>query len=175
MHKLLLTLCLLISTSSSAYYDKGEFVVKKVDRLKIITNKSKYSGYRFITIFAPNENTISLSCDFSCRLFSTTTHTPTIDYYDGLIRIDEDQFRGDGRWVKSPGVVSLYTKDTPVFSIPEYPNQRFIGIIQNYYGASGLGSFYFYLINVSTGAVAYKELEWGENKWHNDVEFKLPN
>jgi len=175
MHKLLLTLCLLISTSSSAYYDKGEFVVKEVDRLKIITNKSKHSGYRFVTIFAPNENTISLSCNFSCRLFSTTTHTPTIDYYDGLIRIDEDQFRGDGRWVKSPGVVSLYTKDTLLFAITEYPNQRFIGIIQNYYGASGLGSFYFYLINVSTGAVAYKELEWGENKWSGDVEFMHSN
>ncbi len=59
MHKLLLTLCLLISISSSAYYDKGEFVVKEVDRLKIITNKSKHSGYRFLTIFAPNENTFA--------------------------------------------------------------------------------------------------------------------
>ena len=172
MNKLLLTLCLLISASATAYYEKGSFVVKEVDRLKIITNVDKYSGYRFVTIFNYDGHVLSLDCSSSCRLFATTTHTPTIDYYDGLLRIKEDEFRGDGRWVKSPGVVSFYTEDTPIFSIPGQPNERFIGIIKNSYGASGHGRFTLYLIDTVTGAVAETKLNWGENEWDDNVEFK---
>jgi hypothetical protein len=157
-----------------AFYGEGKFVVKEVEssRLKIITNEDKDSEFRFVTIFNLYNPVLSLRCDGSCRLFSTTTHTPKIGSYDGLIRIEDDYFKGDGRWVESPGVVSIHTKNTPTFSIPRYPNEHFIGIIRNPYGASGHGSFYLYLINTTTGVVGIKELQWGENKWDDDVEFK---
>jgi len=173
MNKLLLAICFLISTYTMAFYGKGKFVVKEVEssRLKIITNEDKDSEFRFVTIFNLKNPVLSLRCDGPCLLFSTTTHTPKIDYYDGLIRIEEDYFKGDGRWIESTGVVSIHTKDTPTFSIPGQPNE-FIGIIQNIAGATGYGSFTLYLIDTKTGVVGRKELQWGENKWADDIEFK---
>jgi len=159
-----------------AFYGEGKFVVKEVEssRLKIITNEDKDSEFRFVTIFNLYNPVLSLRCDGSCRLFSTTTHTPKIGSYDGLIRIEDDYFKGDGRWVESTGIVSIHTKDTPTFSIPGQPN-KFIGIIQNIAGSSGVGSIYLYLIDTVTGAVAETELDWGENEWDDNVEFNSPN
>jgi len=47
-----------------------------------------------------------------------------------------------------------------------------VRIIQNSAGASGIGSFSLYLVDTVTGAVGTKELQWGENEWDDDVEFK---
>lgn len=168
---LLLTICLLISTSTIASYPDGKFITKQVGGLKILTNAKQDSGYGFVSIFNLYGSVLSKDCSGLCYFFSTKTHTPKIDGFDGILWTEEEAARGDGRWIESTGVVSIHTKDTPTFSIPGQPNQ-FIGIIQNSAGATGYGGFILYLIDTKTGAVGTKELRWGENKWNNDVEFK---
>lgn len=68
-------------------------------------------------------------------------------------------------------MVSIHTKDTPTFSIPGQPNP-FIGIITNIAGSTGIGSFSITFIDTVTGAAGEKRLNWGENEWDSDVEFK---
>jgi len=172
MNKLLVSICFLVSTIATASYPDGEFVKKEVNRLTILTNASQDSGYRFVSIFRGKYGSIfSKDCDGLCYFFSTKTHTPKIDGYDGILWAEEEAARGDGRWIESTGVVSIHTKDTPTFSIPGQPN-KFIGIIQNVAGASGHGSHRLFLIDSITGAIGEKRLQWGENKWDDDVEFK---
>jgi len=107
-----------------------------------------------------------------CQFYLTTTHSPKIDGFDGMLWSEGKGGSGDGRCIESKGVVSIHTKDTPTFSIPGQPNQ-FIGIIQNSAGSTGVGSFYLTLIDTVTGAVGKKRLQWGENKWDYNVEFVL--
>jgi len=171
MNKLLLTICLLISTSTIASYPDGKFITKEVGRLIMLTNAKQDSGYGFVSIFNLYGSVLSEDCSGLCYFFSTKTHTPKIDGFDGILWTEEDAARGDGRWIESTGVVSIHTKDTPTFSIPGQPNE-FIGIIQNTAGASGIGSFSLYLVDTVTGAVGVKGLSWGENKWDYDIEFK---
>jgi len=171
MSKLLLTICFLISTSTIASYPDGKFITKEIGRLKMLTNAKQDSGYGFVSIFNLYGSVLSEDCSGLCYFFSTKTHTPKIDGFDGILWTEEEAVRGDGRWIESTGVVSIHTKDTPTFSIPGQPN-KFIGIIQNTAGASGIGSFSLYLVDTVTGAVGIKELQWGENKWADDIEFK---
>jgi len=93
-----------------------------------------------------------------------------VHYKKTLLLLDVN-FWEDYRWIESTGVVSIHTKETPIFSIPGQPNE-FIGIIRNTAGATGYGSFTLYLIDTKTGAVGIKGLHWGENKWGGGVEFK---
>jgi len=176
MNKLLLTIFLLISTSVTATYSDGRFITKEVDRLTIITNASQESGYQFISVFVEpwGQSVLSLSCAGLCEFYSTKTHIPKIDGFDGMLWSEENAAQGDGRWIESVGVVSLHTKNTPTFSIPGKPN-KFIGIIQDVAGSSGLGSYTLYLIDTVTGAFGVKELQWGENEWGNNVEFTSLN
>ena len=172
MNKLLLAICFLISTSTIASYPDGNFITKEVGELTILTNEKQDSGYLFVSIFGPfGSSILSEGCSGLCYFFSTKTHTPKIDGFDGILWTEEEAARGDGRWIESTGVVSIHTKDTLTFSIPGQPNE-FIGIIQNTAGASGIGSYTLYLIDTVTGAVGTKELQWGENKWADDIEFK---
>ena len=176
MNKLLLTIYLLISTSVMAAYPDGRFIAKESDRLLILTNASQDSGYQFVSVFSDlgRDSTLSLSCSGLCEFYSTKTHTPKIDGFDGMLWSEENAANGDGRWIESTGIVSIHTKDTPTFSIPGQSN-KFIGIIQNIAGSSGVGSIYLYLIDTVTGAVAETELDWGENEWDDNVEFNSPN
>jgi len=170
MNKLLLAICLLISTSTMAWSPDGKFITKEVDRLTIITNANQESGHQFVSVFVQpwGQSVLSLSCSMLCEFYSTKNHTPKIDGFDGMLWSEENAARGDGRWIESVGVVSLHTKDTPTFLIHGYPN-KFIGIIQDVAGATGLGSYTLYLIDTVTGAFGVKELEWGENEWDDDV------
>jgi hypothetical protein len=172
MNKILLTICILISTPTIAWSPDGKFITKEVDRLTIITNSEQESGYQFVSVFIQpsGESVLSLSCSGLCEFYSTNTYIPKIDGFDGMLWSEENAASGDGRWIESTGVVSLNTKDTPTFTIPSYPN-KLIGIIQDVAGATGLGSFTLYLIDTDTGAVGEKELEWGENEWDGDVEW----
>jgi hypothetical protein len=172
MNKLLLAICFLISTSTIASYPDGNFITKEVGELTILTNEKQDSGYLFVSIFGPfGSSILSEGCSGLCYFFSTKTHTPKIDGFDGILWTEEEAARGDGRWIESTGVVSIHTKDTPTFSIPGQPNE-FIGIIRNTAGATGYGSFTLYLIDTKTGAVGTKGLNWGENEWGGGVEFK---
>jgi hypothetical protein len=172
MNKLLLAIYLLISTSTMASYPDGNFITKEVGELTILTNEKQDSGYLFVSIFGPfGSSILSDGCSGLCYFFSTKTHTPKIDGFDGILWTEEKAARGDGRWIESTGVVSIHTKDTPTFSIPGQPNE-FIGIIQNIAGATGYGSFSLYLVDTVTGAVGVKGLNWGENEWADDIEFK---
>jgi hypothetical protein len=171
MNKLLLTIFFLISTSTIASYPDGKFITKEVGRLIMLTNAKQDSGYGFVSIFHLYGSVLSEDCSGLCYFFSTKTHIPKIDGFDGILWTEEEAARGDGRWIESTGVVSIHTKDTPTFSIPGQPN-KFIGIIQNTAGATGIGSYTLYLIDTVTGAVGIKGLNWGENKWDYDIEFK---
>ncbi len=172
MNKSLLTLCLLISVSATASNLNGKFIAKEVGQLTIVTNEKEYrSGYKFLSIFNSYGLVYSDNCPgVSCKFYLATTHSPKIDGFDGSLWPEGKGSSGDGRWIESKGVVSLYTKGTPTFSIPGQPNE-FIGIIQNSAGATGYGSHSFYVIDTKTGAVGKKGLNWGENKWDSDVEF----
>jgi len=171
MNKLLLAIYFLISTSTIASYPDGKFITKEIGRLKMLTNAKQDSGYGFVSIFNLYGSVLSEDCSGLCYFFSTKTHTPKIDGFDGILWTEEEAARGDGRWIESTGVVSIHTKSTPTFSIPGQSN-KFIGIIQNTAGASGIGSYTLYLIDTVTGAVGIKELQWGENKWADDIGFK---
>ena len=158
-----------------ATYPDGKFIIKEIDRLIILTNATQNSGYQFVSVFtdADKESALSLSCAGLCEFYSTKTHTPKIDGFDGMLWSEENANSGDGRWIESTGVVSIHTKDTPIFSIPGQPN-KFIGIIQNIAGSSGVGSIYLYLIDTVTGAIGEKQLQWGENEWSDDIKFLSP-
>jgi|GEM_PF-1276929 len=172
MNKILLTICILISTPTIAWSPDGKFITKEVDRLTIITNSEQESGHQFVSVFIQpsGESVLSLSCSGLCEFYSTNTYIPKIDGFDGMLWSEENAANGDGRWIESTGVLSIHTKDTPTFSIPGQVN-KFIGIIQNIAGSSGVGSHHLTLIDTVTGAVGEKELEWGENEWGNNVEF----
>ena len=176
MNKILLTICILISTPTIAWSPDGKFITKEVDRLTIITNSEHESGHQFVSVFIQpsGESVLSLSCSGLCEFYSTNTYIPKIDGFDGMLWSEENAANGDGRWIESTGVLSIHTKDTPTFSIPGQVN-KFIGIIQNIAGSSGVGSHHLTLIDTVTGAVGEKELEWGENEWGNDIEFKPLN
>jgi hypothetical protein len=172
MNKLLLVICLLISASATASNLNGKFIAKEVGQLTIVTNEKEHrSGYKFLSIFNSYGLVYSDNClGVSCKFYLATTHSPKIDGFDGMLWPEGKGSSGDGRWIESKGIVSLYTKGTPTFSIPGQPNE-FIGIIQNSAGATGYGSHSFYVIDTKTGAVGKKGLNWGENKWDSDVEF----
>jgi len=172
MNKLLLPIFLIISTSTIAWSPNGKFITKEVDRLTIITNANQESGHQFVSVFLQpgGKSVLSLSCSMMCEFYSTKNHTPKIDGFDGMLWSEENAAPGDGRWIESTGVVSLHTKDTPTFIIPGYPN-KLIGIIKDTAGATGIGSFSLHLIDIKTGAVGKKRLNWGENEWDDDVEW----
>lgn len=172
MKKLLLIICFLIPTLVTASYPDGKFITNNVNRLLVLTNAKQDSGHGFVSIFSRHSSVLSLECPGLCYFFSTKTHTPKIDGFDGILWTEEQGARGDGRWIESTGVVSIHTKSTPTFSIPNYPN-KFIGIIQNIAGATGHGSFTLYLIDTVTGAVGKKSLKWGKNEWRDGVEFTV--
>ena len=95
MNKLLLTICLLISTSTIASYPDGNFITKEVGRLKMLTNEKQDSGYLFVSIFGPfGSSILSDGCSGLCYFFSTKTHTPKIDGFDGILWTEEDAARG---------------------------------------------------------------------------------
>jgi len=145
---------------------------KNVNELLMLTNAKQDSGHGFVSIFHDNNSVLSLECSGLCYFFSTKTHTPQIDGFDGILWTEEQGARGDGRWIESAGIVSIHTKSTPTFSIPGQSNQ-FIGIIQNIAGASGHGSFMLYLVDTTTGAVGKKKLTWDKNEWRGGVEFTI--
>ena len=134
MNKLLLTLCLFISTLAFAEQSTtvGNLTIKMQDNYK-----------EWIKVYKDGMLVLEEKCTMMCEIYVVKSESFDFRYEDGLIKVDGKM------------AFKLHPDNIEVFNTGWFNQNEVIGFVQSTTGATGLaGSQTIYTIDIETGEVS---------------------